>query len=89
MPPRLPCWIYKSTHREDMYLYVPAEGDFSRVPEALMTHFGPPDYVMSIELWPERPLAQAEAGKVMDQLCEHGYYLQMPPEPRALSMGLN
>lgn len=84
-----PCWIYKSPRRQEMYLYVPAQGDFSRVPEALMSHFGPPDFVMSIKLWPERPLARAEAGKVMEQLRECGYYLQMPPEPLTSSWRYN
>ena len=82
---RLSCWIYKSIRREEMYLYVPTEGDFSHVPAALLEHFGSPSFVMSLELWPERPLARARADAVINQLNEQGYYLQMPPETENLS----
>lgn len=78
---QLPCRIYKSALRADTYLFVPAEDDLSRVPEALLAHFGTPSLVMSLDLWPGRPLARADADTVLLQLREHGFYLQMPPGP--------
>lgn len=73
------CRIYKSALRADTYLFVPADDDLSRVPEALLAHFGPPSLVMSLDLWSGRPLARADADTVLSQLRERGYYLQMPP----------
>lgn len=38
----LPCWIYRSPRKDEMYLYITREDDFSRVPEALLQRFGKP-----------------------------------------------
>ena len=76
----LDCWIYKSPRKEEMYLYVAAAEDFSQVPEALLSHFGEPIFVMQLVLSPDRPLARAEVEDVITQLGERGFYLQMPPQ---------
>lgn len=73
------CVIYKGSKKPDHYLYVEAEGNFSRVPEALMTMLGTLERVMSVELSETRKLAQADIVAVMRQLKESGYYLQLPP----------
>ncbi|VFS01281.1 YcgL domain [Salmonella enterica subsp. enterica serovar Typhimurium] len=36
------CVIYRSSKRDQTYLYVEKKDDFSRVPEALMKGFGQP-----------------------------------------------
>jgi uncharacterized protein YcgL (UPF0745 family) len=74
------CAIYKGQKRADTYLYVEHEGDFSRVPDALLELLGPLAHVMTIELTPERALAHAEPTQVHRQLREQGFYLQMPPD---------
>ena len=76
----LPCWIYKSSLKDEMYLYLAHEDDFDCVPELLMRRFGRPIPVMELELHEQRPLARAEVQAVMKQLDEEGYYLQMPPQ---------
>ncbi len=76
----LPCWIYKSSLKDEMYLYLAREDDFDCVPELLMRRFGRPIPVMELELHEQRPLARAEVQAVMKQLGEEGYYLQMPPQ---------
>ncbi len=73
------CWIYKSPRKDEMYLYVPAEDDFSAVPAALLERFGPPRFVMQLTLSPERPLAREDVLEVIDKLREQGFHLQMPP----------
>ena len=83
------CWIYKSTRREGMYLYVTGEEDFGPVPADLLALFGPPEPVMTLDLTGERRLARADAREVLHQLAAQGYYLQMPPseaEVRARSL---
>jgi len=79
-----PCWIYKSPKKDEMYLYLAKEDDFDAVPELLMARFGAPaTLVMELELHPKRRLARANVKKVLKELAEEGYYLQMPPDLRA------
>lgn len=73
------CFIYKSLKKEHLYLYVDKKDDFSKVPEALFNSFGKMEFVMELELTPERKLAQEEAEKVMDSLTEKGFFVQLPP----------
>jgi uncharacterized protein YcgL (UPF0745 family) len=76
------CWIYKSSKKDEMYLYLAEEDNFEEVPEILMARFGNPIPVMSLELDNHRKLARADVAKVMQQLKSKGYYLQLPPELR-------
>ena len=79
------CAIYKGPKKIDHYLYVERENDFSRVPEALLNMLGELQLVMTVELGPERKLAQADIEQVRAALRDQGYYFQMPPpihEPR-------
>jgi uncharacterized protein YcgL (UPF0745 family) len=74
------CVIYKGDNKQDTYLYIEREGDFSRVPEALLKMLGMLEWVMALELTPGRTLVQADPEQVRRQLKEQGYYLQMPPQ---------
>ena len=75
------CAIYKGPKKADHYLYVEAEGDFERVPQALLDILGELELVMTLELGPERRLAQADVNQVMQALRDQGYFFQMPPRP--------
>ncbi|MEJ2620657.1 MAG: YcgL domain-containing protein [Candidatus Thiodiazotropha sp.] len=74
------CWIYRSPKKEEMYLYVAAEGDFSKVPEVLLKKFGSPEKVMELALNKNRKLAREEVSVVMQNLLTQGFHLQMPPK---------
>jgi uncharacterized protein YcgL (UPF0745 family) len=76
----IPCWIFKSTRKEEMYLYLAKEDGFGDLPEMLRQHFGKAVFVMQLALQPGRPLARADVNVVMNALEEQGYYLQMPPK---------
>lgn len=76
----LPCWIYKSSRKEEMYLYLTKEDDFDEVPEGLLKSFGEPVFVMELELSEQRQLARADIVAVMQSLKDEGFYLQMPPK---------
>lgn len=78
---RILCSIYKSSKKDEMYLYVPKTSGLGQVPEALMAIFGTPRHVSDMLLTPERKLARADITQVLDKLAEQGYYLQMPPPP--------
>lgn len=74
------CAIYKSLKKSDNYLYVEKQGDFSRVPAALLQLLGSLEWVMDLELGPGRKLARADTAEVRRQLEQQGYYLQLPPK---------
>lgn len=78
------CSIYKSRKRQETYLYVEKRDDFSRVPEALMDTFGVPEHVFTIDITPERKLAGADTAKVLQDLANVGFYLQLPKQEESM-----
>jgi uncharacterized protein len=73
------CFIYKSLKKEYLYLYIDKKEDFSKVPETLLNSFGKIEFVMALELNPERKLAKEDAKKIIDSLNEKGFFVQVPP----------
>ncbi|AFN32997.1 Protein YcgL [Klebsiella michiganensis E718] len=71
--------IYRSTKREQTYLYVEKKDDFSRVPDELMYSFGTPKLAMILPLDGRKKLIHADLDKVKQALADQGYYLQLPP----------
>lgn len=72
------CAIYKSLKKQDTYIYLTNQDDFSRLPEALRKLLGTLEHVMDLELTPERKLAQEDPVEVLRSLEERGWHLQMP-----------
>ena len=77
------CVIYRSTSRDQTYLYVEKKDDFSRVPEELMKSFGRPQLAMLLPL-DGRKAGERRSGESQKALTEQGYYLQLPPPPENL-----
>ena len=77
--PSVLCVIYRGAKKADSYLYVERESDFGAVPRALLDMLGPLTWVMSLELHPQRKLAQVDILQVIQSLQQQGYYLQLPP----------
>ncbi len=77
----LHCWVYRSSRRDELYVYLRAKGDFDRLPEGLLKLLGTPELVMELVLHKDRKLARAHVPKVMEELRTRGYYLQIPPAP--------
>lgn len=78
------CVIYRSTKRDQTYLYVTKKDDFSQVPAQLMASFGKPQLIMLLPLDGRKKLVGASLDKVKQKLQEQGYYLQLPPAPENL-----
>jgi uncharacterized protein YcgL (UPF0745 family) len=55
------------------------EGDFAGVPAPLLQSFGTAEFVMRLDLSPERKLARSDVEEVMRNLAGQGFHLQMPP----------
>lgn len=76
---KIMCSIYRSKHKDGMYLYVPRKKDMSELPEPLMQFFGQPQLAMDLVLTPQRTLARENIDTVLRNLESQGYHLQMPP----------
>ena len=72
--------IYKGNREAELYLYVTLAKGIEPVPETLLERMGNLQEVMTINLTADRKLARADTHKVMTELSENGFYLQMPPQ---------
>lgn len=72
------CDIYRSPKKEGLYLYVPKLKGLADVPDALLTMFGKPELAFALVLTPEKKLAKEDITKVLSDLSEKGYFLQLP-----------
>ncbi|WP_158968063.1 YcgL domain-containing protein [Paraglaciecola sp. L3A3] len=73
------CAVYKSSKKQETYLYVPGRDDFSKVPASLMSTFGTPIFLMIMPLKKDRALARVDIDKLRSELTLKGFYLQLPP----------
>lgn len=73
------CFIYRSSKKEDTYLYLAKKDDFAQVPEPLMQSFGLAHFVIILDLSKKKRLALADINKVKEDLVNKGFYLQLPP----------
>jgi uncharacterized protein YcgL (UPF0745 family) len=64
-----------------MYLYIHEDKTVEDLPEDLIKLVKQLTFVMELELTPERKLAREDVLKVIENLDEKGYHLQMPPDP--------
>ena len=76
---KLLCDIYKSKKNEELYLYVAKSEGFARVPEQLLAKINCDKPIMGLALSPQKKLSRADVVKVMADIEDKGYYLQMPP----------
>ena len=72
------CFVYRSKKRLNTYLFLPEQGNFSDIPESLLKLFGEAEFSFDFKLYPERKLTLADAGEVMRNITENGYFLQLP-----------
>ncbi|WP_431685937.1 YcgL domain-containing protein [Hahella sp. NBU794] len=70
--------IFRSSKKEEMYVYVDKKQGVGALPEALLQLFGKPQHVFDLLLTKDKPLARADAAEVMSAIDEKGFYLQMP-----------
>lgn len=73
------CFIYKSLKKNELYLYLDKKDDFSALPADLYNSLGRLQFVMELQLSPERKLAREDAKKVMASLENRGFHIQLPP----------
>lgn len=83
------CDIYKSSKKDEMYLYVarpnhPHEEEgadpLGVLSDALRAAFGRATFVMHLELSESKKLARVNVLHVIDSLQTKGFFIQVPPE---------
>jgi uncharacterized protein YcgL (UPF0745 family) len=72
------CFIYRCSNRPDLYVYLAEEDVFDNVPKELFNTLGIIEFSMELELTPETKLAREDTQKVIDNLNEHGFHIQLP-----------
>ncbi len=73
------CFIYLSSKKDQMYLYIREKDCFDDIPEQLLVAFGEPEFSMVVDLTTRKKLARVDINAVRSNLTKEGYYLQMPP----------
>jgi hypothetical protein len=73
------CDAYRTSSREETYLFVDKKVGLERVPESLMQKFPNPELVTTFKLSPGRKMARVDAAKVLQAIHDQGFFLQMPP----------
>ena len=71
--------VYKSLKKADTYVFLAGRDDIARLPEPLRTHLGALQFVLEVDLTPQRRLAQADPVVVMENLAARGFHIQFPP----------
>jgi uncharacterized protein YcgL (UPF0745 family) len=71
-------YVYKSRRKPDTYLYLRERDAFGLVPEPLRAPLGALEFVLAVELTPERKLARCDAAVVRRNLAARGFHLQAP-----------
>lgn len=73
------CTIYRTARERELYLYVEKGKDLSELPAELMTRLGKTEEVMTLLLTADRKLARVNAERVLEDIKQKGYFLQLPP----------
>lgn len=74
------CYVYRSTRRQDAYVFLPAEDAFDELPADLLRQLGRLEFALAVEITPERELARTDGATVLEAVNRQGFYLQMPRE---------
>ena len=75
------CAVYKSIRKPQTYIFVAKRDDFSQVPTPLLEQFGPPQLVSILNIKETTKMAIADASRVIKEVTDSGFYLQLPPPP--------
>ena len=79
-PDAMLCTIFKGSRESELYLYVPQKAGKENIPEGLRERMGDIIEVMTLQLTSDKKLARANSVKVLNDIKEKGYYLQLPPD---------
>ncbi|MDH5393017.1 MAG: YcgL domain-containing protein [Gammaproteobacteria bacterium] len=74
------CYIYRCSAKNDMYVFLKEQDDFSVIPQHIMKSLGETEFTLELDITPQRKLAKENPETVINNLEEHGFHLQLPSE---------
>lgn len=77
----IPCSIYRSSKRDELFLYVKHNQKLSELPQELLSTLGDLEHSLNILLTEDKKLARFDAKDVIKSIQLQGYFLQLPPAP--------
>ncbi len=78
-PEAMHCTILKGSREPELYVYVPFAKAETNIPGELRSRLGKIKEVMSLEITPDKNLARVDPAKVLNEIREQGYFVQLPP----------
>ncbi len=78
------CYIYRSTRKQGLYIYLDKIDDFSALPAALLKQTGKLELALELALTPDKKLHCEDAARVINNLSNQGYHVQMPQSVESL-----
>ena len=72
------CFIYSSSNKPDLYIYLAEEDNFENVPKAMYDSLGNIAFSMELDLSEKIKLARDDIKVVKANLNEHGFHIQLP-----------
>ena len=89
MSDKLICEVFKSSRKDEMYLYVDKRQGFADIPTQLLETFGKPVPVFTMLLTADKKLSRVNAADVVEGINDKGFYLQMPPPKEAYLLDMH
>jgi len=74
------CYIYRSSVKEGLYVYVAHEDALKSLPAVVLKQLGAPELAMTLELNADKKLGQEHAPTVMTNIENQGFHVQMPKD---------
>jgi len=72
------CFIYSSSNKPDLYIYLAEEDNFKNVPKAMYDSLGNIAFSMELDLSEKTRLVRDDINVVKANLKEHGFHIQLP-----------
>jgi len=72
------CFIYSSSNKPDLYIYLAEEDNFENVPKVMYDSLGNIAFSMELDLSEKIKLARDDINVVKANLKEHGFHIQLP-----------
>ena len=70
-------FVYSSSRKNGYYIYLAEKDNFDAIPESIRPGLGTLHYALTFELDKTRKLASEDPEKVMKNLVENGFHLQI------------
>lgn len=73
-------YIYRSSRKPDIYIYLAEEDDFSKVPKDIYNSLGIVELIMELDIKKGMKIAKENPETILENLNEHGFHIQLADE---------